>query len=160
MKLWNALFLVFNTLRTSFEQILSTSQTAVTGIQYFWNGALRRNNRRGLPLENNQENGKLKTMSPTKDKEAEGDAPRGQLNTVCLVSSICGLVLLIGGRLVGRFLRLVHRNILLSPVLASCRFRLSLTNKYPVLFSSMYVPGRGPSRERVATKSSARTFGA
>ena len=66
--------------------------------------------KKGRPLEHNQQNGKLKIMSPTKDKAAKGDAPRGQLNTVCLVSSISRPVLLIGGRLVGQFLHLVPRN--------------------------------------------------
>ena len=50
-------------------------------------------------------------------KAAEGDyAPCDQPGTVRLVSSISRPMLLIGGRLVGRFLRLV----LLAPVVVSC----------------------------------------
>ena len=38
---------------------------------------------------------RLKTVSPTKDKAAEEDASRSQINTMCLISSISRHVLLV-----------------------------------------------------------------
>ena len=65
----------------------------------------------------------------SKDNTAERDAPRDQLNTVCLVSSISRPVLLIGGQLVGLFLSLVPRNKLLTPVASYSTQCLFLTKQ-------------------------------
>ena len=55
-------------------------------------------------------NGKKTNSDFTNGKTVEGDdAPPGQLDMVCLVSSISRPVLLIAGRLVGYFLCLVSR---------------------------------------------------
>ena len=81
----------------------------------------------------------------TNDKAAEEDAPHGQQDTVCLASSISRPVLLIGGRLVGRFLRLVPRNKLFTSV-ASCSTQCLLLTKqiqHPSVHAAL---GRGPSR--------------
>ena len=80
--------------QTSLEQVMvSTVQiaTAVTRIYFF-----------RIELFEGTVNRKKKKTDFTNGKAVEGhDAPPGQLDIVCLVSSISRPVLLIGGRLVG-----------------------------------------------------------
>ena len=73
----------------------------------------------------------------TENKVAERDAPRDQLNTVCLVSSISRPVLVIDGQLVGQVLRLDPRNTLLTPVGS---YNLFSSQKHPVPLSPCISP--------------------
>ena len=146
MKRWNNLYLVHYK-QTSFEQILSTAHitTAVTRICYF-----------RIETYGGKQQPKMK-IDFTKDKAAEADVPRGQLRTERLVSWISRPMILIGGQFVGRFLRLVPRNKLLTPVASYSVFSSQKTSSTPL---SMQLPGRGLSRKRVARKPSTLTFGA
>ena len=133
------------------------THNAVIDIQSLAENTATKRTNQGLLIENKEPRKKTGTVSPTKRWEAKGDAPPEQSNSVCLVSPISKLVLLIDGRhITPPFPSFIARNTALS---TSNEFYF-LSTQHPSLISLIQLPDRSSSQDivRLSPKPSARTL--